>query len=233
MRAQMQQTGTQDSTGATPSSANASAYSSAATPAGSSSGAANPGGGSGGASSWKSGKSSFGIAAIKPAGSSAGANDGSWGAGTGSFGMKSQPGGTWRESGGGSNQAPSQGSAARGFVPATLPEPVVPVRAIATPSGRPRSGIAMTQRASAGGHPPAYNARRGASSNFHPSGKSAAGTQRPFGAHRHAGNQNRSAASHGSGAGSSSANAKKHSASGFTSAGPSTMVGAHQPGSAR
>jgi hypothetical protein len=46
---------------------------------------------------------------------------GSWRAGSGSFGMKPQADGIWRESGGGSNTAPMESPAARSSVPAALP----------------------------------------------------------------------------------------------------------------
>ena len=231
MHAQMQQTGTQDTTGTTPSNADATAYSSAAKPAGTSSNTANPAAVSG-ASSWTSGKGSFGITAMTPAGSSAGASGGNWGAGTGSFGMKNQAGGIWRESGSGSNTAPTQSPAARNSVPAALPGSGVQGPATAGSPGRARSGI-LASRSQSGVHP-AYGARSGVSSGFRPGGnRSVGGKQASLGAHSHAGKQNHAGTSHASGAGSSSSHAKTHVPSAFTPSGSSTMGGMHQPGSGR
>ena len=66
MHAQMQQTGTADSTSTNSSRTDATSTSAAASPADS----------SGGASSWTAGKGSFGITAKTPAGSSVGATGG-------------------------------------------------------------------------------------------------------------------------------------------------------------
>src|SRR5580704_1234450 len=106
---QAQQGVYQQSSSTTSSTTDATADPSAANLAGTSSSTANPTEVSGGASSWTAGKSSFGITAEKPAGSGTGATGGSWAAGSGSFGIKNQPGGIWRESGGGSMGTPNTG----------------------------------------------------------------------------------------------------------------------------
>src|SRR5208337_222643 len=195
MHAQTQQTGTADSTGTPPSSAAATAYSSAVNPAGTSSNKTNPATGSGGASSWTSGKSSFGITARTPVGSSAGASGGSWVSGTASFGIKNQPGGIWRESGSGSNTAPTQSPAARSSVPASIPGSGVQGPAIASFPGRARSAGILASRSPAGGHP-ASGARFGAPSGSRTGGSKSVGSkQASLGAHSHAGKLNHASAS--------------------------------------
>lgn len=145
--AQMQQSGTQDSTSTTPSRNDATATSTAA----------NPAGASGGASTWTSGKGSFGATGRTSARSSAGATGGSWAAGSGSFGMKAQPDGIWHENGGGSmgtpNTAPTQSPAAEGLVPAALPGLPAEFPATASSPGGARSGGIPASGSRAGGHP--------------------------------------------------------------------------------
>ncbi len=233
MHAQTQQTGTADRTGTPPSSADATANSSAANPAGTTSNTANPATGSGGASSWTSGKSSFGITARTPVGSSVGASGGSWVSGTASFGIKNQPGGIWRESGSGSNTAPTHSPAAKSSVPASIPGSGVQGPAIASSPGRARSAGILASRSPAGGHP-VSGARFGAPSGSRSGGSKSVGSkQASLGAHSHAGKQNHASASHVSSARSSSSHAKTHVPSAFTPSGPSTMGGMHQPGAGR
>lgn len=222
MHAQAQQTVYPQSTSATPSGADPN------------SSAASPAGVSGGASSWTSGKGSFGITAKTAMGSTAGATGGSWVAGSGEFGMKSEPGGIWHESGGGSmespNTAPSESSAAKGFVAAALPGLVdeVPSTAASAPGARP-GGILASR--SPGGHS-ASGAGYGASGGFRSGSRSMGGKPASLSAHHHAGTESHAGPGHagpghGSGAGSSSSHAKAHSTSAFTSSGSSTMGGMH------
>ena len=230
MHAQSQQTGTANPTGSTPSSADATAYS-AANPAGTNGNAANPAGESGGASSWKSGSSSFGIAVMPPAGSGAGANDGSWGTGTGSFGIKPQPGGIWRENGGGSMGTPNtpstQGSRAGTSVPAALPGPGVAGPATSSAPRGARSGGVLASRSPSGAHP-GSGARFESSNGVRSNGNKSTGNKRAtLGAHRQPTSKSHAGASRESSAGSSSSHATTHTHSAFTPSHSSTMGGMH------
>ena len=233
--AQMQQTGTQEqmqqgvyqqSASATSSTTDATADPSAANPAGTNGSTADPAGVSGGASSWTAGRSSFGITAEKPAGSSAGATGGSWAAGSGSFGIKNQPGGIWRESGGGSMGTPNTGTAksfaARGLVPA----------AAGAPGGMRPGGIPASR--SQGFAHPTPGGRFGASSGFRSGGNRSMGRKpASLGGRRQPGTKSHGGSSHGSGAGSSGSHAKTRPPSAFTPSGSSTMGGMGQPGAGR
>ena len=114
--AQMQQSGTQETTSTTSSSTDTTCHLFGDEPAPGK--AAEP-------SNWTAGKASFGSTAEVPTGFGGGATSGSWVAGSSSFGIKQQPGTSWRESGGGSLGTPgaahTQSSAAEDLVPAALP----------------------------------------------------------------------------------------------------------------
>jgi hypothetical protein len=192
---------------------------------------------SGGASSWTAGKGSFGITVMPPAGSSAGASGENWGTETGGFGMKSQPGGIWHESGSGSMGAPTtastQSSAAKSSIPEALPGPSVQGPATASSPGKARSGGILASRSQTGTHPTS-GARFGASNGFRPGGNRSTGSRQPsLGANHRAGTQSRAGANQRSGAGSSSSHAKAHAHSAFTPSGSAVTGGMHQPGSGR
>ncbi len=235
MYAQMQQTGTQDSTRTTSSSADPTAYSSAPNPDATSSDAANPGGGSGGASSWTTGKDSFGITARTPGGSFAGANGGNWAAGSGSFGMKGQPGGIWRETGGGSmgapNTATAESAAAKSLVPEELPGWSADIPATA---GSPRGGQSNripVSRSPAGARP-VSGARFAASNGFRSGGNRSVASKAPsLGGHRAAGTKNHAGPPHGFAP--SSSHPKTKPPSEFGPSGSSTMGGMHQADTGR
>jgi hypothetical protein len=231
--AQTQQAVYQQNAGATPSSADATGNSSAANPDATGSNTSNPGGVSGGASSWTTGKGSFGITARTPGGSSTGVSGGSWQAGSGSFGMKPQPGGIWRESGGGSmgtpNTAPTQSSAAKSLAPPALPGLAgeIPATASSPGGGRPSGNLAS--RSPAAGRP-ASGARFGASNGLRGgSGRSAGNKRALLGTHSHAGSQSHAGPGHRSGAGSSSSHAKTQVPSAFAPPSPSTTGGTKPP----
>jgi hypothetical protein len=174
---------------------------------------------------------------MPPAGSSAGATGGNWGTGTGSFGMKSQPGGIWHEGGSGSMGMPAsastQSSAARSSIPEALPGPSVQGPATASSPGRARSDGILASRSRTGTHPTS-GARFGASNGFRPGGyRSAGNRQASFGANHRAGTKNHARESQESGAGSSSSHAKTHAHSAFTPSGSSVTGATHQPGSGR
>ena len=207
--AQMQQSGTQESTSTTPSSTNTTTTSSATSPAGE----------SGGTSSWTAGKANFGFTGTMPAASSGGATSGSWVAGGSSFGIKQQSGTSWRESGGGSMGTPgtarTQSSAAKDFVPAALPSSPVGGPATAGVHGGARSGA----------HP-ASGGRFAASSGAHtPVYKTLGSKPAAPGAGGHAGTRGHAGLRQGFGAGSSSPPAKTQASSAFTPPGPSTTGG--------
>jgi hypothetical protein len=162
---------------------------------------------------------------MPPAGSGAGANDGSWGTGTGSFGIKPQPGGIWRENGGGSMGTPNtpstQGSAARTSVPAALPGPGVEVPATSSAPRGARSGGVLASRSPSG-------ARSGASNGVRSSGNRSMGNKRAsLGAHRQPTSKSHAGGSRGSSAGSSSSHATTHTHSAFTPSHSSAMGGMH------
>jgi hypothetical protein len=174
---------------------------------------------------------------MPPAGTNAGANDRTWGAGSGSFEMKSQPGGIWHESGTGSmgmpTTAPTQSSAARSPISEALPGPNVPATAAASSPGRARTGGILASHSQAGTHPPS-GARFGASNGFRSSSNRSTGNRQPsLGANHRASTQHQSGASHGSGAGSSSSHAKTNAHSAFPTSGSSVTGGTHQPGAGR
>ena len=195
--AQMQQSGTQETTSTTSPSTNTTSTSSATSPAGE----------SGGPSSWTAGKASFRSTAEVPTGFGGGATSGSWVAGSSSFGIKEQSGTSWRESGGGSLGTPgaahTQSSAVEDLVPAALPgSPVgnpatVGIHGGSRPGAHPASGGRFA--ASSGTHTPVYQT---------PGSKSAVPSARG-----HAVSQSHVGPSHGSSAGSSSPPAKKPSSS--------------------
>lgn len=217
--AQMQQSGTQESTGTTPSLTDATATSTTAGPTGASSGA----------SSWTTRKDSFGITGKTPSKSSMGATGGSWWAGGGSFGMRAQPGGIWYDSGGGSmgtpGTAPTQIPVAEGFAPAALPGLPAEVPATASTPGGARSRGIPASRSMAGGHP-GSGTHFAVSSGSHPGGsRSVSSKQTSLGARGHAG------PSRGLGLGSSSGHAKPPAPSVFAPLGSSTMGGTPPPGS--
>jgi hypothetical protein len=148
--------------------------------------------------------------------------------------MKSQPGGIWRETGGGSmapsNTTPTQSSADRGLVAPATPGLVANGPAIGGSPRGARSGGNLTSRSLAGAHPTS-GARFGATSGFRSRGNKAVGGKRPsLGAHRQPGTKSHSGPTPGSGSSKSHAKAQSHSA--FTPSGSSTMGGMRQPGSA-
>jgi hypothetical protein len=150
-------------------------------------------------------------------------------AGSGSFGLKNQPGGIWRENAPGSmgtpKKAPAQSPAAEGLVPAAFPGLAAESPATASSPGRARPGGILASRSPADAHR-ASGARSEASRGFRSGGnRSVSSKSASIGAHSHAG-KSHAGASHGSGAGSFSSRAK-------TQPGSSTMGGMHQPGSAR
>lgn len=246
MHAQTQQAGTQEqvqpgvyqqSAGATSSSADATVNPSAASPAGTNDGTATPAGVSGGASGWTAGKASFGIKAEASAGSIAGATSGSWAAGSGSFAIKNQPGGIWRDSGGGSmgfpSTGPTQSSAGRGLVPAAAPglSATGPATASAPSAGRSRGILASRSQGRAR---PTSGAHFGASRGFRSGGNRSMGRKpTSHGAHHQLGTNSHAGSSHESGAGSSSSHDNIRSRSAFTPSGSSTTGGMGQPGSGR
>ncbi|MGD0480643.1 MAG: hypothetical protein ABSA42_10770 [Terracidiphilus sp.] len=233
--AQTQQAAYQQNDSATSSSADPTANSSPANPDATSSNTSSPGGVSGGASSWTTGKGSFGITARTPGRSSTGATGGSWAAGSGSFGMKPQPGGIWRETGGGSmgtpNTAPTQSSAAKSLVPATFPGLAGEGPATGSSSGGAGSRRTLASRSPTGGHPTS-GARIGASNGFRTGGSRPVGNKPvSLGAHRQSGSQSHAGPGHGSGAGSSSSHAKTQVPSAFAPSSPSAKGGTRQPDS--
>jgi len=195
--AQMQQSGTQETTSTTSSSTDTTATSSAASPAGDSAGA----------SSWTAGKAGFGSTAEMPPGFGGGATSGGWVAGSSSFGIKQQSGTSWRESGGGSLETPgaahTQSSAAEDLVPAALPgSPVVSPAAMGIRGGaRPGAHTVSGGRfaASSGAHTPVH--------------KTLGSKSAVPGARGHASSLSHAGPSHGFDAGSSSPPAKTQGSS--------------------
>jgi hypothetical protein len=167
-------------------------------------------------------------------GGTGGTSGGSWVAGSGSFGLKNQPGGIWRENAPGSmgtpKKAPTQGPAAEGLVPAALPGLPTEVPATVSVPGRARSGGILASRSLAGAHP-ASGAGFGASRTG--GSRSVGSKTASLGAHRHAGTQSHAGSSRGSGAGSSSSHGKSQPPSVFAPSSSSARGGMHQPGSGR
>ncbi len=195
--AQMQQSGTQETTSTASSSTDTTSTSSATSPAG----------GSGEATSWTAGKTSFRSTAEVPTGFGGGATSGSWAAGSSSFGIKLQSGTSWRESGGGSLGTPgaahTQSSAVQDLVPVALP-------------GYPAEGPATVGNHGGvrpGAHP-VSGGRFGASSGTHtPVQKGLDSKSAVPSARGYAGSQSHVGPSQGFSAGSSSPPAKTPSSS--------------------
>jgi hypothetical protein len=170
-----------------------------------------------------------------PGGSSTGVSGGSWKAGNGSFGTKPQAGGIWRESGGGSmgtpNTAPTESSAAKSLVSATMPElPGEGPATLGSPGGAGSRRV-LASRSPLGGRP-ASSSRFGASNGFRGGGNRAGGRKPTSpGAHRQPGSQSHAGPSHESSAGSSSSHAKTQVPSAFAPSSPSTTGGTRQPDS--
>jgi len=241
--AQMRQSGNQEqeqqavnrqSASATSSSAYTTATSASANPAGASSDTANPAGVSSGASSWIAGKGSFGITSRMPAGSSAGARSGSWAAGSGSFGMKAQPGGIWRETGGGSlgtqGTASMKTPAVQGFAPAAFPGLSVTAPAAVSAPGRARSGGGLASRSPAGARS-TTGARFGAANGSRTGGfKSAGSRTTSVGSRGQTGSQSRIGQGRGSSANPSIFHNRTPVPSAFAPPHSSSTTGMHESG---
>lgn len=228
--AQMQQPIYTQNPSASTSSADPNANASTANPDATASDTENPGGVSGGASSWTAGKGNFGVTARTPGGSSTGVSGGSWKAGGGSFAMKPQAGGIWRESRGGSmgspNTAPTESSAAKNLVSATFPELTGESPATPGSPGGAGSRRTLSSRSSTGGRP-ASGARFGVSNGFRPGGRKPTSSA----AHRQPGSQSHAGSSHESNASSSSSHAKTQVPSAFAPSKPAAAGGTQQPDS--
>lgn len=195
--AQMQQSGTQETTSPASSSTDTTSTSSATSPAGE----------SGGPSNWTAGKASFRSTAEVPTGFGGDTTSGSWVAGSSSFGIKQQPGTSWRESGGGSLGTPgaahTQSSAVEDLVPAALP---------GFPVGNPAT-VGIHGGARSGGHS-VSGGRFGVSSGAHTPVQRTLGSKSALPSARgHAGSQSHAGPSQGSSPGYSSPPAKTPSSS--------------------